>query len=108
KKANIGFLRVLDPHQARLRVLQRGVGETQGCSAGACAAAVAEPRELAAQRYLVTFGITPERAETSCGYIEQGEPLGNDFRDARFVDKPDQGSPQSYLDSGKYLWNASK
>lgn len=38
----------------------------------AFAAAVAEARGLAAQGYLVTFGITPERAETGFGYIEQG------------------------------------
>lgn len=36
----------------------------------AFAAAVAEARGLAAQGYLVTFGITPERAETGFGYIE--------------------------------------
>ncbi len=38
----------------------------------AFAAAVAEARGLAAQGYLVTFGITPERAETGFGYIERG------------------------------------
>ncbi len=53
----------------------------------AFAAAVAEARGLAAQGYLVTFGITPERAETGFGYIEQGAPLGNGFRVA--VDTPD-------------------
>ncbi|EPG5418743.1 mannose-1-phosphate guanylyltransferase/mannose-6-phosphate isomerase, partial [Pseudomonas aeruginosa] len=30
----------------------------------------------------------------------------NGFRVARFVEKPDQATAQSYLDSGKYLWNA--
>ncbi|MFM0874846.1 sugar phosphate nucleotidyltransferase, partial [Klebsiella pneumoniae] len=35
-----------------------------------------------------------------------GAPLGNGFRVARFVEKPDQATAQSYLDSGKYLWNA--
>lgn len=58
----------------------------------AFAAAVAEARGLAAQGYLVTFGITPERAETGFGYIEQGAPLGNGFRVARFVEKPDQAT----------------
>jgi len=41
QKANIGFLQVLDAHQARLRVWERGCGETQACGTGACAAAVA-------------------------------------------------------------------
>lgn len=38
--ANIGFLQILRPEQARLRVFERGVGETQACGSGACAAAV--------------------------------------------------------------------
>ncbi len=40
-KANIGFLQVVDAHHARLRVWERGCGETQACGTGACAAAVA-------------------------------------------------------------------
>lgn len=38
--ANIGFLQIVDREQARLRVFERGVGETQACGSGACAAAV--------------------------------------------------------------------
>lgn len=38
--ANIGFLQVIDRNRARLRVYERGVGETQACGSGACAAAV--------------------------------------------------------------------
>lgn len=45
QKANIGFLQVLDPHHARLRVWERGCGETQACGTGACAAAVAGIRQ---------------------------------------------------------------
>ena len=41
QKANIGFLQVVDAHHARLRVWERGCGETQACGTGACAAAVA-------------------------------------------------------------------
>ena len=44
-KANIGFLAITNPHQARLRVWERGVGETQACGTGACAAAVAAIRQ---------------------------------------------------------------
>lgn len=39
-KANIGFLQIDNLHNARLRVWERGVGETQACGTGACAAAV--------------------------------------------------------------------
>lgn len=38
---NVGFLQVLDRSQVRLRVYERGVGETLACGTGACAAVVA-------------------------------------------------------------------
>jgi len=38
---NVGFCQVIDPGFARLRVFERGVGETRACGTGACAAAVA-------------------------------------------------------------------
>lgn len=38
--ANVGFLQVMNPQRARLRVYERGVGETRACGSGACAAAV--------------------------------------------------------------------
>lgn len=40
-RVNAGFMQLVDRHQARLRVYERGVGETQACGTGACAAAVA-------------------------------------------------------------------
>jgi diaminopimelate epimerase len=39
--ANIGFCQVIDQGFVRLRVYERGVGETQACGSGACAAATA-------------------------------------------------------------------
>ncbi|AYN92667.1 MULTISPECIES: diaminopimelate epimerase [Pseudomonas] len=44
-RANIGFLQVIDEHRARLRVWERGAGETQACGTGACAAVVAGIRQ---------------------------------------------------------------
>jgi diaminopimelate epimerase len=38
QSANIGFAQVLSPTQIRLRVFERGVGETLACGSGACAA----------------------------------------------------------------------
>ena len=38
---NVGFLQVLDRANARLRVYERGAGETLACGTGACAAVVA-------------------------------------------------------------------
>jgi diaminopimelate epimerase len=39
-RVNAGYLQVLDRHNARLRVWERGAGETLSCGTGACAAAV--------------------------------------------------------------------
>ena len=39
-RVNAGFLQVVSPHRARLRVWERGAGETLACGTGACAAAV--------------------------------------------------------------------
>ena len=41
EQANIGFCQVIDPGFVRLRVFERGVGETRACGSGACAAVVA-------------------------------------------------------------------
>ncbi|HKK55022.1 diaminopimelate epimerase [Marinobacter sp.] len=40
-RANIGFLQILDRGHVRLRVFERGAGETLACGSGACAAVVA-------------------------------------------------------------------
>jgi diaminopimelate epimerase len=41
KRVNAGFMQVLDRHAVRLRVFERGAGETLACGTGACAAVVA-------------------------------------------------------------------
>lgn len=41
KRVNAGFMQVLEAHRIRLRVWERGAGETLACGTGACAAAVA-------------------------------------------------------------------
>jgi len=45
QRVNAGFMQVLTPHDIRLRVYERGVGETLACGTGACAAAVAGIRQ---------------------------------------------------------------
>lgn len=40
ERANIGFAQIVGPHLIRLRVWERGVGETLACGSGACAAVV--------------------------------------------------------------------
>ncbi len=41
EQVNVGFMKVLRPDKIRLRVLERGAGETRACGSGACAAVVA-------------------------------------------------------------------
>lgn len=41
KRVNAGYLQVVDRHHIRLRVYERGAGETLACGTGACAAVVA-------------------------------------------------------------------
>jgi diaminopimelate epimerase len=40
ERANIGFMQILERDRFRLRVFERGVGETRACGSGACAAMV--------------------------------------------------------------------
>ncbi|MGV8960746.1 MAG: diaminopimelate epimerase [Stenotrophomonas sp.] len=40
ESVNVGFAQIIDRGHARLRVYERGVGETLACGSGACAAAV--------------------------------------------------------------------
>lgn len=41
EKANIGFMQIMSPSEVKLRVYERGAGETMACGTGACAAVVA-------------------------------------------------------------------
>ena len=44
QRVNAGFMQILDEKHVRLRVFERGVGETLACGTGACAAAVSGMR----------------------------------------------------------------
>lgn len=41
RRVNVGFMEVVTPQEIRLRVFERGAGETLACGTGACAAVVA-------------------------------------------------------------------
>jgi diaminopimelate epimerase len=45
KRVNAGFMQVVSREQVRLRVFERGAGETLACGTGACAAVVAGIRQ---------------------------------------------------------------
>jgi diaminopimelate epimerase len=40
QRVNVGFMQVVSENEIRLRVFERGVGETLACGTGACAAVV--------------------------------------------------------------------
>ena len=50
ERANIGIAQVLNPDEITLRVWERGVGETDACGTGACAATVAAIRKSLTNR----------------------------------------------------------
>ena len=58
---------------------------------------------------LVTFGVKPDCPHTGYGYIET-EGIKGEANSAlavkRFVEKPSQEMAQTYLDSGRFYWNA--
>src|ERR1700722_464731 len=63
-------------------------------------AAVERAAAAARAGFLVTFGVTPERAETGYGYIERGKKLADiegAFAVARFVEKPDAATAERYV-----------
>jgi mannose-1-phosphate guanylyltransferase len=75
------------------------------CTAFADAATAAAA--LAAQDWLVSFGIEAKTPETGFGYLKRGEAIdgGPGARVARFVEKPDLARAQEFLASGDYAWN---
>lgn len=78
--------------------------------------AVRAGADQAATGAIVTFGITPDAPETGYGYIQAGvevslsaggQPAAKSSarKIARFVEKPNLQTAQSYLDDGSYYWN---
>ena len=71
-------------------------------------AAVRAASQLAADGYLVTFGVRPTHPETGFGYIHAGAPIA--AREGRaieaFREKPDRATAEAYLATGDYYWNS--
>ena len=71
-KANIGFCQVVDRDNLRLRVFERGVGETRACGTGACAAAVAN---IAAGRVNNKVNVTLPGGTLQIEWQGEGHPV---------------------------------
>lgn len=71
-RVNAGFVQVVDAHHIRLRVYERGAGETLACGTGACAAVVA-----GVVRNLLEspVRVTTRGGELNIRWAGEGEPV---------------------------------
>ena len=92
--ANVGFAQVLAPDRIRLRVFERGVGETLACGSGACAAVAVLARrgrvqadaevavELPGGTLRIRYACSPEHG--AAGRIFMGGPTAFVFEGTMF------------------------
>jgi diaminopimelate epimerase len=84
---NVGFVRIEDPANIRLRVLERGVGETAACGTGACAAfAALHARGLVDDEVAVHLPGGTLRVRAVDGVVELQGPA--EITEALLVDDP--------------------
>lgn len=78
EQTNVGFARVDGPDKIRLKVWERGVGMTQACGTGACAAVVAAHRQKRAGRDVeveVDGGVLHIHWRDSDGHVIMSGPV---------------------------------
>lgn len=103
--AAANYLKSIDPEALMLVLPADHVIENGAAFRDAVERAVT----LVGQGKLATFGIVPKSPETGYGYIRRGEQVancGDCYSVARFVEKPDASTAQSFLDEGGYYWNS--
>lgn len=72
RRVNVGFMQIVSPSHIRLRVYERGVGETRACGTGACAAvAVGRLRGVLTERVRVDM----PGGELQIDWAGAGQPL---------------------------------
>lgn len=91
----------LDPDQIMLVCPSDHYIEDTDAFAAAAKAAAA----LAADDWLVSFGIEATAPETGYGYIRRGEKVGGGYAVHSFVEKPDLERAKSFLSDGGFAWN---
>jgi len=101
-RVNVGFMQVLTDEHIRLRVFERGVGETQACGTGACAAVASGVSQGLLKRQVkvtLTGGdltiVWPENNKSiemtgPCSTVFEGQTrtTGSVLRSRVFNDKP--------------------
>lgn len=71
-KVNVGYLQVIDRNHIKLRVFERGAGETLACGTGACAAVVAGITLGLLDRQVV---VSTQGGELTISWQGYGEPV---------------------------------
>ena len=72
RRVNAGFMQVVDSHHIRLRVFERGSGETLACGTGACAAVVSGIRRGLLQS---PVKVTTRGGELTIAWQGDGQPV---------------------------------
>jgi diaminopimelate epimerase len=73
QRVNAGYMQVVDRHRVRLRVYERGAGETLACGTGACAAVVAGITRDVLDRDRVM--VETRGGELAISWAGEGEPV---------------------------------
>ncbi len=76
-RVNAGFMQIIDQHHVKLRVFERGAGETLACGTGACAAVVAGiTRKTLESPVLVSpVQVTMRGGELNIAWAGDGQPV---------------------------------
>jgi mannose-1-phosphate guanylyltransferase len=101
--AAIALAALLLPDEAVMLVCpsDHHIGDCESFAAAAHSAAA-----LAAEGWLVSFGIEAKTPETGFGYLKRGDSISeHGFRVAQFVEKPDLARATAFLAEGTYAWN---
>lgn len=72
RRVNAGFMQIVSPQHIRLRVFERGAGETLACGTGACAAAVAGIRRGLLES---PVRVSMQGGELSIAWQGEGQPV---------------------------------
>ncbi|GAB3473184.1 diaminopimelate epimerase [Massilia terrae] len=72
KRVNAGYMQLVDRHHIRLRVFERGAGETLACGTGSCAAVVAGIRRGLLES---PVRVSARGGELSIAWAGEGEPV---------------------------------
>ncbi|MFO7818252.1 MAG: mannose-1-phosphate guanylyltransferase/mannose-6-phosphate isomerase [Thermodesulfobacteriota bacterium] len=63
--------------------------------------------QMTREKWFVTFGIKPHKAETGYGYIALGQEISSGVHAVKaFVEKPNHSKAEEYLRDGGYYWNS--